>query len=232
MLIQMKSRFQGRLPSVIGFDLDGTLVDSAPDLAAAINQMLVDLGRPAAPIESVREWVGNGAAMLVKRALVNSVNSTLVDTVTDAEFEPAMKMFGQRYAEENGRQAKLYPGVHETLMELGQHSIPLVLVTNKPLQFTLPLLRALQLDGVFVLVLGGECLPRKKPDPMPLLHICEQLQVEPARSLFVGDSRNDVLAARAAGYLSAAVPYGYNHGEPITMAQPDWMLESMSQLLA
>ncbi|MGB1062255.1 MAG: phosphoglycolate phosphatase, partial [Ketobacter sp.] len=225
MLTKITGHFQGHLPQLIAFDLDGTLVDSVPDIAVATDRMLAGIGRPAAGEEKVRGWVGNGAAQLVKRALADSHEPAQVAQVTQAEFDPAMGLFRQYYAEENGRLSRLYPGVAEVLQALYQLGLPLVVITNKPKVFADPLLRCLNIDSYFPLVLGGECLPRKKPDPMPLHTAASQLGASAHRSLMVGDSRNDVEAAKAAGWISAALTYGYNHGEPVANSEPHWLLD-------
>ncbi|WP_411267947.1 phosphoglycolate phosphatase [Ketobacter sp.] len=223
--------FHGHLPHLIAFDLDGTLVDSVPDIAVATDRMLVALGRPAAGEDKVRGWVGNGAALLVKRALADSYDPAAVAAITEAEFDPAMARFREYYAEENGRLTRLYGGVAEVLPAIRQLGVPLAVITNKPKIFADPLLQSLDIAGYFTLVLGGECLPHKKPHPMPLEEVGRQLGAAPAHSLMVGDSRNDVEAAKAAGWVSAALTYGYNHGEPVANSEPDWLLDDFRELI-
>lgn len=231
MLTRMAGFFGDHLPRLIIFDLDGTLVDSVPDLAVAVDRMLAQLGRAPAGEARVRTWVGNGAAMLVRRALADSAEPARVAAVTDAAQQQALALFQQIYRQENGRQTRLYPGVSEVLAVLAEQGIALAVVTNKPLQFTEPLLRQLGLAEFFQIVVGGDCLPQRKPHPLPLLHVCERLGVPPAQGLMVGDSRNDVDAAKAAGMVSAALTYGYNHGEPVTVSEPDWLLDDFRELL-
>ena len=218
-------------PALIAFDLDGTLVDSARDLAVTIDRLLLELGRPPAGEAAVRGWVGNGAEMLVRRALANSAAPEVVNAVSEVVWSPALTRFQSLYQEENGRSACLYPGVKETLTALSQQQKPMVVITNKPRVFAEPLLNQLGIAPYFALLLGGECLPRKKPDPMPLLHACRYFSVKPQACLMVGDSRNDVQAAQAAGYVSAALTYGYNHGEPVSACHPDWLLDGFHELL-
>lgn len=231
MLTKLTGHFGGHLPRLIAFDLDGTLVDSVPDIATAADRMLTDLGRPAAGAENVLSWVGNGAALLVKRALAGSHDAAAVAAITDAEFEPAMARFREYYAEENGRLTRLYRGVPEVLQAFHELGLPLVVITNKPKLFADPLLQTLKIDQYFQLVLGGECLPHKKPHPMQLKEVSRQFGVAPSHSLMVGDSRNDVEAAKAAGWVSAALTYGYNHGEPVANSEPDWLLDDFRELI-
>ena len=231
MLTRLTALFHNHLPQLIAFDLDGTLVDSVPDLTAATDRMLVQLGRPAAGEDKVRGWVGNGAAMLVKRALAGSADPALVELVDAQLHLDAIHLFRTCYQEENGRQSLLYPGVQEVLEAFAGLGIKMAVITNKPLVFTEPLLEYLGITGFFQSVLGGECLPHRKPHPLPLLYTCERLGVEPKHALMVGDSRNDVEAAKAAGMTSAALTYGYNHGEPVSASDPDWLLDDFRELL-
>ncbi len=231
MLTRLTTHFHNLLPQLIIFDLDGTLVDSAPDLAAAVDRMLEQLGQAPDGEEKVRGWVGNGAAVLVKRALAGSADPAVVATINEAEHQHALVLFKQIYQQENGRQTRLYPGVKEVVKGLAGLGIPLAVVTNKPLPFTTPLLEQFDLAPYFRSVIGGECLPERKPHPLPLLHVCEQVGAKPKASLMVGDSRNDVEAAKAAGMVSAALTYGYNHGESVAACDPDWLLDDFRELL-
>lgn len=231
MLTRLTGLFHNHLPQLIVFDLDGTLVDSVPDLAAAVDRMRVQLGLAPAGEDKVRGWVGNGAALLVRRALADSADPAAVAQVNDEQHLQALHVFRTCYHEENGLQTRLYPGVTDVLQVLSDLQIPLALVTNKPLDFTTPLLAKMGLAPFFKLALGGECLPHKKPHPLPLLHVCEQLGAQPAQALMVGDSRNDIEAAQAAGFVSAAMTYGYNHGEPVAASNPDWLLDDFRELL-
>lgn len=190
------------------FDLDGTLLDTAPDLHAAVCAMLADLGRPALPEEAVRRYVGRGAANLIKRALADSLDAA-DDSPAPAE---ALASFRRHYARENGRRAHYFPGVREGLEAIRAKGLPMGVVTNKPAAFTLPLLEMSALAEFFPLVVSGGDLPRHKPDPMPLTWACGRLGISPAEALFVGDSVNDFLAARAACCRVFLLPYGYNEG--------------------
>ncbi|UAW98778.1 phosphoglycolate phosphatase [Halopseudomonas nanhaiensis] len=217
----------GRLPDLVMFDLDGTLVDSVPDLAAAVDVMLGRLGRPPAGAERVRDWVGNGAAVLVRRALANSIDHASVD---DAQADAALKIFLEAYS--GGHElTRVYPGVTDLLGHLRNQGVRMAVVTNKPQRFVGPLLEEVGLAGFFEWLIGGDTLATQKPDPGALLHVMRDAGVAAGRSLFIGDSRNDILAARAAGVRVVAVSYGYNHGEPIAAENPDLLVDSLSALI-
>jgi len=211
---------------MILIDVDGTLVDSVPDLAFCVNAMLADLGLPERTEEAVRQWVGNGVERLVKRALINRLDGE----PDEALYARALPLFMACYAENTSKRSRLYPGVREGLDYLSHSGYRLGSVTNKAERFTLPLLVDLGLRDYFELVVCGDTLPRKKPDPMPLLYAAEQLGISPAHALMVGDSSNDVRAARAAGFQIVCVSYGYNHGEDIRDSRPDAVIDSMTEL--
>jgi phosphoglycolate phosphatase len=217
----------GELPRLVMFDLDGTLIDSVPDLAEAVDRMLAELERPPAGVEKVRDWVGNGARVLVRRALAGSLDHS---AVTEVETEDALARFLDIYADCHNLTA-LYPGVHELLEALSTAAVELAVVTNKPERFVAPLLEQVGLGGYFRWIIGGDTLPQQKPDPAALLQVMHLAGVEAAQSLFIGDSRNDVLAARAAGVPCVAVSYGYNHGRPIAEEQPSLLVDSLAELL-
>jgi phosphoglycolate phosphatase len=223
----LRQLFQGELPKLVMFDLDGTLLDSVPDLAGAIDRTLQGLGRPAAGVDKVRNWVGNGARVLVRRALADSIEHESVD---DQLAVQALEMFMQHYSESH-EMSRVYPGVKETLDWLREQNVELALVTNKPERFVAPLLDQKKLGGYFRWIIGGDTLPQQKPDPAGLLYVMQLARVEPECALFVGDSRNDVHAAKAAGVPCVALTYGYNHGRPIAEEQPDHVLDSLTGLL-
>ncbi|WP_192982913.1 phosphoglycolate phosphatase [Pseudomonas sp. EggHat1] len=217
----------GELPRLVMFDLDGTLIDSVPDLAEAVDRMLIELGRPPAGVEKVRDWVGNGARVLVRRALAGGLDHAAVG---EAETEEALARFLDIYADCHHLTA-LYPGVHELLEALSTAAVELAVVTNKPERFVAPLLEQVGLGGYFRWIIGGDTLAQQKPDPAALLQVMRLAGVEAAQSLFVGDSRNDVLAARAAAVPCVAVSYGYNHGRPIAEERPSLVVDSLAELL-
>lgn len=226
----MRNLFDGALPQRVMFDLDGTLVDSALDLAAAVDNMLQAIGREPAGEERVRQWVGNGAQVLVKRALTGEMHPT-EESLEPELFQAAFEVFLAAYTQSNGRYAQLYPGVEELLIHLQQSGVPMAVVTNKPMAFTTPLLKAMKIEQYFDQVLGGDSLPVKKPDPLPLLSVLEATGCAPEQALMLGDSRNDVDAARAAGCPVVCVSYGYNHGEPVENCSPDRVVDSFAELM-
>ncbi|MCX6549014.1 MAG: phosphoglycolate phosphatase [Acidobacteria bacterium] len=215
-----------RRPRLILFDLDGTLLDSAPDLAHCVNVMLAHFGHPSCSEDDVRTWVGNGTARLVGRALTGRLDG---DPGAEVVAE-ALPVFMAAYAEHTLVHSVLYPGARECLAALADAGFPLGCITNKAARFTEPVLRQLGLLDAFGLVLSGDSLPEMKPHPMPLLHAAAHFGVLPADSLLVGDSVTDVQAARAAGFGIICMSYGYNHGRDIREAKPDAVLDSLAAL--
>ena len=213
-------------PEMILIDVDGTLVDSVPDLAFCVDEMMQQLGREPWGETRVRDWVGNGVERLVRRALIGKLDGEPADD----EFEKAYPIFLDLYADNTSRRSLLYPGVREGLDYLKAAGYALGCVTNKAAQFTIPLLKDLGVYDDFSIVVSGDTLEHRKPHPAPLLHAAEFFKVDPANALMVGDSISDVKAARAAGFSVACVPYGYNHGEDIRVAKPDLVIESIAAL--
>lgn len=211
---------------LIMFDLDGTLVDSVPDLAFAIDSMLSALGRPVSGEKNVRNWVGNGAAMLVKRALSRQMSPVAVE---EQLYKNAYGLFLEYYQQANGSRSVLYPNVAETLAQLRKTVPYLALITNKPEQFTGPLLDCHGLSG-FDLVLCGDTLPKRKPDPAPILHCLHTLGCDAEESVMVGDSVSDIKAAQSANVPVICVNYGYNQGEDLSAYHPDYLIENFEQL--
>ena len=213
---------------LIIFDLDGTLVDSVPDLALGVNIMLTTLGRKTFEEAVIRSWVGNGAQTLVKRALSGSA---LIDENLDKVlFEEALSVFLKAYKENLCVKTVLYPEVLSTLKTLKERGFILALVTNKPFEFIAPLLEGLGMRECFELCLGGDSLAVKKPDPLPLLHVCEKLGFSVEASIMVGDSKNDILAANSAKMQSIGVTYGYNYGEDIGVYSPDSVVNNFAEI--
>jgi len=215
-----------RRPALVLIDLDGTLVDSVPDLALCVDQMMVHLGRPPRGEAAVRTWIGNGVPVLVRRALVGAVDG---DADPD-EYEQALSIYLDLYEKNVCVNSRPYPGVTEGLQRLQQLDCRLGYVTNKAARFTEPLLEQLGLSRFFEIIVSGDTLDRKKPDPAPLLYAAKQLGVEPQESLIVGDSIHDVHAGRAAGFQVVCVSYGYNHGRDIRDSQPDAVIDSLTEL--
>ncbi len=193
-------------------DLDGTLMDTAPDLAAAANAMRAEFGLPALPVARIAAFVGKGAEVLVHRALTGELDGR-ADAVA---FERARAAFYRHYHAVNGRHAVVFERVPEALELLRTKGLKVACVTNKPREFTVPLLERLGLAGAFDAVVAGDDVREKKPHPAIVLAACARLALAPAQALMIGDSVNDVLAARAAGMRVVLVETGYNEGEPVT----------------
>ncbi|OLQ86742.1 phosphoglycolate phosphatase [Vibrio ponticus] len=214
---------------LIAFDLDGTLLDSVPDLAVAADQAVRELGYAGVSEEQVRDYVGNGADILIARALSQSID-------IDPELSPELRAKGRElfddYYEKSGHKlTHLYPQVKETLAELKQAGFTLALVTNKPSKFVPDVLAQHNIADFFSDVLGGDAFPERKPNPVALNWLMEKHGCTPNEMLMVGDSKNDILAAKNAGCASFALTYGYNHGEPISASGPDFVADNIAQLL-
>ncbi len=214
-------------PSMVLIDVDGTLVDSVPDLAYCVDEMLIKLGMEPHGEAAVRNWVGNGVVRLVERGLTNDL-----DGHPDPELlEKAMPIFNQLYSIHHSDRSTLYPGVKEGLEFLqNAKNIKMGCVTNKAEAFTIPILKALDIHDEFEIIVCGDTLEKKKPDPLPLIYSAEKLGVLPENSLMLGDSKSDVKAARAAGFSIICMSYGYNHGEDIRNYHPDAVIDSMTEL--
>ncbi len=208
-------------------DLDGTMVDTLGDFAAALNLMLRDLSLPAIAPQRIETMVGKGSEHLIRSVLAHVDAGRAPDA---ALFDAAWASYQRHYLVVNGQHSQVYPGVVEGLQALQRRGWALACLTNKPTDFAKPLLRAKGLDGFFSLVFGGDAFARKKPDPLPLLSTCEALRTVPARTLMVGDSSNDAMAARAAGCPVVLVSYGYNHGEPVRGVDADAVVDRLTDL--
>lgn len=213
-------------PEMILIDVDGTLVDSVPDLTFCVDEMMKQLDMPLRGEALVRQWVGNGVERLVRRALIGQLDGE----PDEALFERAYPIFIDLYSDNTSKRSRLYPGVREGLDYLHGSGYRLGCVTNKAARFTEPLLQTLGIYDHFAIVISGDTLPEKKPHPMPLLHAAEFFGVEPAHALMVGDSVSDVKAARAAGFQIVCMSYGYNHGIDIRDAHPDAVIDTMTQI--
>lgn len=208
------------------FDLDGTLVNTGPDLAHAVNLMLRDLDMPGYPENRVLTWIGNGAPRLIKRALTNSTEGEPDPDL----YERAHALFHEHYLRGVSAHSEPYPDVIEALTDLKARGFGLACVTNKPAIFTHPLLEELELNGFFDYVVSGDSLPKKKPDPMQLHYVCQQLSIPEREAVLVGDSVNDIRAAKAAGMPVVCVSYGYNQGVDLTKSGPDAIIDSFREL--
>lgn len=202
----------------ITIDLDGTLLDTAPDLGAAANAMLVELGHTPYPLATITEFVGMGIPNLVNRCLPD---------LDDAGHANAVAIFRRHYALENGSRSRIYDGVLEALAVFRQAGLPMAVVTNKVTKFTDPLLEITKLAPWFAFAISGDTLPDKKPHPAQLLHACERFGTLPQENLHLGDSATDAAAARAAGCPVLLVSYGYDAGEPVQDVDSDGIVGSL-----
>lgn len=214
--------------SLLGFDaalvdLDGTLVDTIGDFEVALARTLADLGLAPVGRAFIERTVGQGSEHLIRSTLAEAGG-------TPAQYDAAWAHYQQHYRAINGQASVVYPGVAEGLNRLRARGLKLACLTNKPRAFAVQLLAAKGLAGFFAHCFGGDSFERKKPDPLPLRRACEALGSTPARTLMVGDSRNDVQAARAAGCPVVLVSYGYNHGEPAASAGADRVIDRLDEL--
>jgi len=202
----------------ITIDLDGTLLDTVPDLAAAANGMMRELGHPEYDQATVGSFVGRGIPKLVERCLPG---------LDPAALAAAELVFRKHYSIENGRRSKLFAGVIEGLAAFRTAGLPMAVITNKAAEFTEPLLAATELTAWFEFAVSGDSLPEKKPHPLPLLHSCQRLGTRPEENLHIGDSRHDAAAARAAGCPVFLVPYGYNEGDDVNGIDCDAIVSTL-----
>lgn len=212
----------GRFDAAI-IDLDGTLVDTLADFTAALNATLAELALPPLSATQVEAMVGKGSEFLVRSAL-EAVGAS------PACHARAFGLYQHHYGVVNGRHARLYEGAASGVARLRAHRMKLACVTNKPQAFAESLLRDLGLRDAFDVVFGGDAFEERKPHPMPLQMACRALGCEPARTLVVGDSVNDAVAARAAGCPVVLVTYGYNHGQPVQQVDADGFIDALTEL--
>lgn len=204
-------------------DLDGTMLDTIPDFHVAINGMRAELGLGPIIQEQIALMVGKGSENLIRSVLALDWDADRIE----AAFAQAMDAYQRHYLSINGQHSALYPDVIAGLTALKAQGLRLACVTNKPIAFTTPLLKLKGLDGFFEVVYGGDSLPRKKPDPLPLQTVCADFGLQPAQVVAIGDSSNDAQAARAAGCPVLTVPYGYNHGESIHETDSDGIVATL-----
>ncbi|BFM05720.1 HAD family hydrolase [Halioxenophilus aromaticivorans] len=215
----------GGLPELVMYDLDGTLVDSVPGIALAVDRALEELGASPAGEALVRTWVGGGQRLLVQQA-INFAG------MAPAQLDSAIKAFRKHYAHTADHNLALFPGVAETLAFFADHGVSQVVVTNKPIEFVPAMLEGLGIAHYFADQLGGECLATRKPDPLMLNTMLQRFSVRPDNAVMVGDSSNDLLAANAAEVPCLAVSYGYARGDDLSQYNPVWLGDNLAQLLA
>jgi phosphoglycolate phosphatase len=213
-------------PKLIMIDVDGTLVDSVPDLAYCVDETMKAIGKKPWGEAQVRHWVGNGVPKLVERSLTGELEGT----PDQVEYDQAYPIFLELYSHNTSVRSCLYDGVKEGLDYMKAQGYTLGCVTNKAEQFTLPILKDLGIFDYFGIVVSGDTLSKKKPDPLPLLHSAEFFGIDPQHSLMLGDSVSDVKASRAAGFEIICMSYGYNHGNDIRDTNPDLVIDSMAEL--
>lgn len=220
----MLDRQQRMPPTSVLIDLDGTLLDTLPDLAAAANAMRLELGLTPLPADRIGTFVGKGAESLIHRTLTDSLDGK----ADPAWFEQGRDSFLRHYEAGNGVFAQLYPGVLQGLQALQAMGLKLACVTNKPLRFSTPLLAAKGLLDFFPVVIGGDCLPTRKPDPAQLVEACRRLETDIAQAVVLGDSLNDFEAARRAGCRVLMLPYGYNEGHDVGALAADGIVPTIA----
>ncbi|WP_367106628.1 phosphoglycolate phosphatase [uncultured Psychrobacter sp.] len=212
------------------FDFDGTLIDSVPDLADATNTMLKQLGLPTYSLETIKKWVGNGSRVLVERALVGKIEVAAGD-LTTKEADYAEQIFLEAYSNIETSKTIAYPDVDSGLKQLRDAGFTLALVTNKPIRFVPKILQSFGWQDLFAEVMGGDSLPTKKPDPAPLLHVCEKLAIHPDEAVMIGDSKNDILAGQNARMDTLGLSYGYNYGQDIHDFHPTKTFDNFAALI-
>jgi phosphoglycolate phosphatase len=204
-------------------DLDGTMLDTAPDFHVAVNRMRAELELAPIDLGTIAGFVGKGTEHLIRQVLDVDLDPEEVE----ARFDQALASYLKHYGRINGDHSTMYPGVKEGLLALRAKEIRLACVTNKPIAFAGPLLAKTGLDCFFDVVYGGDSLPYRKPHPYPLLKVCEDFGLQPHEVVAIGDSSNDAQAARAAGCRALNVPYGYNHGQPIQDVDSDGIVSTL-----
>lgn len=211
------------------FDLDGTLIDSVPDLAYATNATLMQLNQPTFAEDIIRHWVGNGAKKLIERALSGSADVS--PYLTDEFVQQALELFFTNYEKYTCVKTQAYIGVDEGLHLLKNSGFILALVTNKPSQFIPTIIEKMRWQNLFSLLLGGDSLAQKKPHPAPLQYVCRELDIPVKASYMIGDSKNDVLAGKNAGMDTLALSYGYNYGQDIRLENPTQTFDNFHDLV-
>lgn len=204
-------------------DLDGTMVHTAPDFQVAINRMRDELGLAPLSVETVVSFVGKGSENLMRRVLTVDFDADKAEQL----YEQALESYKRHYEAINGLHSSVYDGVSEGLAAMKTGGLRLACVTNKPVAFARVLLDKTGLAGYFEVIYGGDSLPAKKPDPLPMLTVCRDFGLEPSQVVAIGDSSNDAEAARAAGCRSLTVPYGYNHGKPVHSIATDGIVATL-----
>jgi len=218
--------------ALVMYDLDGTLLDTADEIAQAVNLTLNEFGLESVSVDQVRNWIGHGTGWLMKRAWEEQKGSAdaVKDTVSDADWDKVMKRFVHHYEATAGTTSTPFPHVLETLRKARDYGVKQAVVTNKERRFADRILEKHGLTDQFDLVICGDSLSVKKPNPAVITHCLNTLGATQGESLFIGDSEIDVSTAKAAGVMCWAVPYGYNLGRPISEAMPDRIVPDIREV--
>ncbi len=211
------------------FDLDGTLIDSVPDIAVATNKMLADLGKQTFSEDNIRHWVGNGSRKLIERALDHTIEDK--ESITTSLIDNAEQLFFQHYQQDCANKTVAYNDVDNGLRTLKNYGFTLALVTNKPMQFVPSILAYFNWQDLFSVVLGGDSVREKKPSPLPLNYVCEKLNISPQNAIMIGDSKNDIFAGQNAGMKTIGLSYGYNYGQEISDFQPSYCFDNFNDMV-
>ncbi|RQW61644.1 phosphoglycolate phosphatase [Vibrio viridaestus] len=214
---------------LIAFDLDGTIIDSVPDLAIAADKAAKELGFPGVEEEQARDYVGNGADVLIARVLSQSLH--IDPSLSEEVRKKARVLFDDYYEETQHQRSRLYAGVKETIQQLFEAGYTLAVITNKPSRFVPEILKQHDIIQYFTDIIGGDRFETRKPDPIALNWVLSKHQLTAEQMLMVGDSKNDILAAQNAGCESFGLTYGYNHGEPISLSKPTYTADNFADLL-
>ena len=212
---------------LIIFDFDGTLIDSGPDLAKALNNMLTHYNLEPVTVEQASQYIGNGAKKLVERGLQHRLKP---EDITEEFFNEAFEFYFKAYREVSSEKTFLYPGVVETLQYLDKKGYDMTICTNKPFEFIEPILDTLSIKQFFKVWVGADSLPKQKPDAMPLLHLAKEMNRNIEKTIMVGDSKNDIIAAQNAEMESIGVSYGYNYNEDIADYNPTKVVDNFADL--
>ena len=216
---------------LVMFDLDGTLIETAPEICDAVNDTLRHFGLPEVTQTQVNDWIGHGTRELLIQAIGFSGKTDVATVRASDSLVLIVAEFDRHYQSRCGTRSHLYPQVRETLTELRQRGVKLAVVTNKESRYTATVLNAHELMPLLDCVVSGDTLPTKKPNPAGIESCMAQFGVPRERALFVGDSSIDVATARNAGISVWALPYGYNMGQPIAACAPDRVIADCSSLL-
>jgi phosphoglycolate phosphatase len=211
-------------PQLVCFDLDGTLVDSVPDIALAVDSFLVEQGQAPVGEDQVRQWVGQGAASLVKKAMSDV-------GLDDALYEDCYRSFLLAYKSNLTQKTRLYANVLDLLKALKANHVPMALITNKPSAFVKPILDHFEISDYFSWILGADTLEEKKPSPLPLLFCAEAIEAQKDQCVMIGDSQTDSRAAISAGFKNVLVTYGYNQNVDLKSLEADLLIDDLVELL-